>query len=81
MNALQGLLNENMGALVCFWTVMCVWLGFRMGRQVVVPGAEKPAVFPTSNTRNVDIDRTKEDPWEEALSVTEPGARITGDLQ
>ena len=81
MNPIVGLITENTGALVCFWTLLCVWLGFRMGRQVVIPGVEPPARQPAAHTKQVEIDRTLDDPWEAAMSDIDPEERITGDMQ
>lgn len=81
MNPLLALIQENTAALVAFWTVLCVWLGFRMGRQVVIPGVEPPAKMPDAYTLNLEIDKTHEDPWEEAMSIALPGERITGDMK
>jgi len=79
MNPLLGLITENTGAFLCFWTLLCVWLGFRMGRQVVIPGESKPA-RPIFKEQKVEIDKTHDDPWTEAMEGPPP-ERITGDLQ
>jgi len=65
---------------VACWTLLCVWLGFRMGRQVVMPQTEKVPRMPVQDAQNVEIDKTHDDPWEEALHEP-PEKRITGDLQ
>ena len=82
VTALMELLVPSLGIMaVALWTVACVWLGFRMGRQVVIPGEQKPEKLPKRKEQVVDIDKTHDDLWEQSLSDQTPGERITGDLQ
>ena len=62
------------------WSVLMVWIGFRMGRKtLVLPAADSDtgkAVNPGSTDPGVLMD----DPWEAAQHWPTDG-RITGDLE
>jgi len=79
MSAETFLMSSLPLVLIAFWSVFCVWAGFRMGRQVVIPG-EPQLPKPVLKDQKVDIDNTHDDPWEAAMHDL-PEERITGDLQ
>lgn len=64
------------------WSLLCLYLGFRMGRQVVIPGKERPTKVSAkpAEPQKVDIDNTHDDPWEAAMNDYPP-ERITGDMR
>lgn len=66
--------------LVATWTVLCVLVGFRMGREVALPLEERAPKKHKKGQGSVNIDKLGADPWEEAMS-NEPPDRITGDMK